>query len=495
MKMAARAETIDKTNQRPATRLHRGWTGAVVAASVGAFFFYFAGPALRVRFALDEPMNMYRCWQPGLWQVIWANLTFSNSVIRPMGVLYYLPLFQLFGFNPLPFNVVRLAILSLNTAIFYFLAARITNSRGIAALAAFPVAYHAGMANLSYVGSFIYDVLCGGFYFSALLYYLRCRDLYGRLNPGRSAVFLALYVCALNSKEMAVSLPVVLFAYELLYPGPRRWKRLAGSGPLIAAIAITVVFIGVKTFGPGSLTAAPEFRPVYTWQRFFETNINYLNEIFYTRQFTAGLVVLLWAALLCLAAQIRDRRLLLLSAWVVVTPLPIAFLSGRGGACLYIVVAGWSMAAAILVEAAARRIAQAPLIRQLPSRAVVIAGMAAFLALYGYQTRWLNHWVQAAYLKDGYKTATLIEQFQRLPARPAPGSRVLFLNDPFPGMDTFYVASLWWDDPNLKIYLQSTETRQRQIPEYRDRFVAPDQAATMDYVFDFPEGRLAQRKP
>ena len=141
------------------------------------------------------------------------------------------------------------------------------------------------------------DVVFAGFYFSALLFYMRCRSLYGRLNLLRTCIFLGLYVCALNSKEMAVSLPVIVFAYELLYHVPKSWKTagtpgrlLADAAPALAAIAITIYFIGVKMLGPGSLAKAEGFQPAYTWTGFFETNIHYLNTIFYTTRFTPELV-------------------------------------------------------------------------------------------------------------------------------------------------------------------------------------------------------------
>src|SRR5947208_3871469 len=39
----------------------------------------------------------------------------------------------------------------------------------------------------------------------------------------------------------------------------------------------------------------------------------------------------------------RDRLLQLMAFWVVITPLPLAFIPARGGAMLYIVLFGWAM--------------------------------------------------------------------------------------------------------------------------------------------------------
>ena len=54
------------------------------------------------------------------------------------------------------------------------------------------------MIAVTFIAPFIYDALCGTFYFSALLYYLRCRAIFGPLDLRRSCLFLALYICALN---------------------------------------------------------------------------------------------------------------------------------------------------------------------------------------------------------------------------------------------------------------------------------------------------------
>src|SRR5260370_22511753 len=137
----------------------------------------------------------------------------------------------------------------------------------------------------------------------------------------------------------------------------------------MAAIAVTILFIAVKTLLPGSLATQEGYQPTYTWARFFETNIHFLNTIFYTTRFTAELVILTWAALLYVALRNWDRRLLLLWVWVVVTPLPIAFISGRGGACLYIVAAGWTMGVAVLSDALAPRLARGPVLARLPPHA------------------------------------------------------------------------------------------------------------------------------
>ena len=334
-------------------------------------------------------MNIFYFWDPPLWKVVWANIAFWSKLVRPMGAIYYLSLYQIFGLNSLPYNVVRLLLLAINTAVFYQLANRMSRSWWIATLATLPVSYHAGLTFLAYRGSFIFDILCAGFYFATVLYYLRHRRAGVPLDVPQTCLFLALYICALNSKEMAVSLPVVLLVYEWLFHGAK--ARLV---PVLIAGAITAIFIAGRTIGPGTLLEYEAYRPVFTWARFAESNTRFLNTLAYTDLFTIGRVLGLWGAILYFAARRWrlpgwDPRWMFWWVWVVVTPLPITFLPSRGGAMLYIPVAGWAMLAAMGLRALARRVAR-DRIFAVPRRVVMLIFLIASACLYAYETRVLQ---------------------------------------------------------------------------------------------------------
>ncbi|MBZ5632921.1 MAG: hypothetical protein LAO55_07300 [Acidobacteriia bacterium] len=428
-------------------------------------------------------MNIYRVWDPPLWKVGLAQLMFWSDFIRPMSAIYYLPLFKVAGFNPIPYNVVRLLLLLANTAIFYYLARSLSRSRWVATLAAVPIAYHAGLAYLAYSGSFIYDILCGGFYFAALLYYVRLRRSETPLRIPHFCVFLGLYICALNSKEMAVTFPVVVLAYELLFKG-----RNARFGPVLIAAAVTAIFILGKT-GHGSLTDMEAYRPVFTWARFAESNTRYLNTIFYTDWFTMQRVLLVWAVVLFAGVrQLRlsrpDPRWLFLWVWVVVTPLPITFLPDRGGAMLYIVLAGWAMLAVLSLRGLARRIARDIVFKGIPRKATMLVALAGCVAAYVHETQRKDRPSMSYELANGQDTRQLVDEFKRINIRPAAGSRILFLNHPFPNnWVTFFVATLVWQDRSLDIQLQ------KQV------HLSPKEIEGMDYIFDFVDDHFIVRKP
>jgi hypothetical protein len=462
------------------------------ALLLAAFFWAFQGRALKSHFGPDEMMNLYNYWQPPLWKVLLANLSFWSSFVRPMAAVYYLPLFHLFKFNPVPYTWVRIAMLALNTVLFYKLARGISRSWWAAVLASFPVAYQANLGNLSFDGAFIYDTLCATFYFAALLYYIRRRRGRTHLSVGQGCVFLALYICALDSKEMAVSLPVVALAYELLLV-KRRERGFAALArelwTVLAAGAITVIFILGKALGAQSLTTMDAYRPVLTWSRFSESTTRFFNTIFYTDGLTIEHALVLWGVLLCagiagLLRRRRDPRWLFLWVWVMATPLPIVFLPGRGAGLLYLVAAGWALTAAMLCRAAYWRLSR----EMFAGRPARMAAMGLCLlgsaAAYASETRTAHRYQVYGYLLTGKHTADMLAQFEKLNLQPKPGSKIIFLRDPFP--DTFdmtFIAALAWNDHSLRIFQQSQD------------HLNDDQIAGMDYILDYTGDEFVVRKP
>src|SRR5580698_5993959 len=138
---------------------------AAGALLIAAFFYAFQKRVLKAHFGPDEMMNIYGYWFPPLWKVLLSCLQFWSKFVRPMAGVYYLPLFHFFKLNPVPYSVVRIAMLGVNTILFYKLARAVSGSWWVAVLASFPVAYQANLGNIAFDGAFIYDALCGGFFF------------------------------------------------------------------------------------------------------------------------------------------------------------------------------------------------------------------------------------------------------------------------------------------------------------------------------------------
>jgi hypothetical protein len=246
------------------------------------------------------------------------------------------------------------------------------------------------------------------------------------------------------------------------------------------------VYILGKTIGPGTLTALDAYKPVFTWERFADANTRFLNTVFYTDIFTIRRVLELWGVLLYIGLRnwgLRkfDPRWLFLLIWVVVTPLPLAFIPNRGGATLYIVAGGWAMLAALVLREILRRFARQP-VAGLPRRIIMTAGLAGCIAAYWHETVRQDRRLAHFYLENGQETQQIIAQLRALGVQPPAHSWVVFLNDPFTGYDALFISALVWRDSTIDIHLQ----RKYQLPEA--------ELAKAKYTFDYVGGRFVLAK-
>ena len=494
----------------------------VCVIAIVAYFLHFALPSLAGGFNEDEMTNMYVYWFSGAFKSLWANICFWTASGRPGGALYYLPLHHFFSLNPQPYRIVQVSILTVSIPIVYYLARLLASSRSVAFLAVLALCYHAQLANLVFIGSFIYDVLCGFFYFAALTYYIHIREKGLPLRPMQWVGFLALYACALNFKEMAVTLPVIVLVYELLkyYHEPERQKFFRwivhDASPALAAGAITAIYCYNKIYGPRSWVVAglEAYTPHYSWHRFIKSNEGFISELFYylVPKSTGGVVLAAWGLVFAYAFLRRDRMLQLMAFWVVITPLPLAFIPTRRGACLYLLLFGWAMIFAKLVSdlitlisrsstllgkdvgvgaatgAATNHVRGAAIAAAIGAaagktsppifRVFATVLVASVLAIF---TQWENQRfgsVPASLLSIGQKASHVIQAFHSLDLHPAPGSMILLRPESRFYQNKHYllfVASLVWNDHSLRIYVAGAN----QVTE--------QQIAKMDYIISLTE--------
>jgi hypothetical protein len=434
-----------------------------------------------------------------------------------------LPLYHFFSLNPEPYRIVQLGIVAASIPIIYWLTRRLTASRSVAFLGTLAVSYHANLANLVFRGSFIYDVLCGFFYFAALAYYIHVRDKERYLRPTEVAVFLVLYICALNSKEMAVSLPLIGLIYEVLKCPRLRDLKLfvrrnwrAAVPPLVGGV-LTAVYIYGKMHGSNSLVQHEVYRPGYSWHNFLTSNASFVSELSYRHHvMSPAKLLLIWAAVFIYAFMRRDRGLQLMAFWVVLVPLPIAFVHPiRGGGCLYLLLFGWAIifaklasdvilmisklsifvgqgvgvagtAGAVIGTAATHRLPGAAIgaaigacAGKLPPR--MFRAFAITLLIFGIAivTQWENQHLGRipGIFKSGQRTLHAIESFRSLDLHPAPNSSIL-LQSVLPFKNKWiplFIASLVWNDHSLQIWLDGKNE------------LSPQQVAKMNYVVSFTE--------
>jgi hypothetical protein len=469
------------------------WRKPACAVLLAAYFFLVSWDSLKAPFAPDDMMNLWAYWHPSPWRLLVSQFMLWHGYSRPMGGLFYVPIFLASGLNPAPYHAVLLLLLLAGAYLMYRFARVLGSGELPAAMAALIACYHGGLSNLYYNSAFVFDALCGVFYFAAFVYYARIRSSGHLLSRGQTVAFLGIYLCALNSKEMAVTMPAVLLAYEWLYyaPPPWPWKALAkwlrGPGSVVCwSAAMNLIFIYGNRFGPNGLMKTSAYRPVFSRERVVDFQGGYIGDIFYhLPRFEWLATLLIWLVVTYFVW--RRKRPLLRFCWfyVLLTPLPIEFLEERDRACLYVCLAGWAVLAATLftdwLPSATRVVAAEPLFRRLgPRRVRALLAAAGMVVLALGSWRFKQTEVAPAIPLVGGPTTQVLAEFRRMNPRVRPGAEVVFLDDPWQGesFDMAFIAELWSRDRRTQVFLN----QRSHLP--------PEEIAQADAVFTWRDGRL-----
>ena len=383
-------------------------------------------------------MNLRYYWNRGFWKCLADIVNFWSGGYRPMGAVFYLPIYQWARLSPVPY---RIAILLVIAGVLYFvfrIVLELTKSSAAAAIAAAIVCVHPQIMIANYYNtSFLYDDMAALFT-SALVYcYLRFRRNGRNLSGPNLIAIAAFYLAAINSKESAVAAVAWLAGYEI-FVGRLREVRAPAM-----LIVITLLYLSGRVFGPHSLSQEPGYKLEITASRFFVNQLLYLNDFFVTAGFNANWKwIAVWAALAAVCLIVRRRELWWCWFAALVSTLPVAFtVVPRGGASLFVALLAWVMLAATLF-------ASIPIRANVRWAAAVVLGcMLTYWAI----PRWRA--TIPAFIDDHRVTWAVISQMNTLRAHPAPHSRVLFVNDPFDGWDMALIAGIFWNDHTLDIDL------------------------------------------
>lgn len=451
-------------------------------ALVLIYFFALAGMGLWSHWAPDDMQNLYYYyWSHGVPALIKANILFATTYYRPMGGIFYLPLYAIAGLNPVPDRVVCFALLVLNIWLSYALARRLIGDRGAAVIAALVGCFHGNALAMYVSNSIIYEILCFTFEISALLYYVRIRQMGRTLKPLEIAILLVLYVCALNSKEMGVMLPLWLAAYEWWYrdaPG----LRVRTLVPVAIAGVMALIYIAGKMRGSDSLAQFEAYRPSFTVHKYFETSQAYLNLLFYSnRGFNTVRTILFWAALFVIAYALRSRAMKFAALFALFSFLPLNFVNVREGFALYIPLFGFSTYLAALWAAVMNAARLAPGQRlQATAIAVVACAFALGMVHHAKAQRLLPFALHAQ-----ENTWMCIQELRRLNPPVKGGQRLLFLDSPFgTDWDTYFIAKLHFGDPSVRIAFANASVP-RPVGDAHEAF---------DHVFRFVGKTLVRER-
>ncbi len=468
------------------------WTAAG-PLFVAAYFLALTARSVYTYLTPDDFLAIYQSWTQPLRALIKANILFflPTDIPRPMSALWYRLMYTVSGLHPAPFKIVNLAILVASIFLTYAVARRLAESRTAGTLTALFLAYHGEAVNLYSDTGYEADVLCYFFYFGAVFVYLRAR-VENRFPSSRElAVCCALYVCALNSKELAVTLPVFLLLYELIYHNPKEpWSWRHGLG-ILATGAITLALLAGKMLAPSSLMQNnPAYRPAITWAQFIKTSLEFTSHLFLRPGFfTPATLLLLWLALAAIAWLTRSRALRFAWLFVMLSPLPVAFILPRGVAQYYIPRFGWSLYAGVLIN-----LGLAALLRRFPSARPVRrhtwagAAVVVLLACISYPFwRAYQPWNPTSVVMEGEMNRSVVRQLHRLEPQLPHGSRLLFLDDPYrpDWYNLTFVVRLLYRDRSIVVHRAKPEVPEMERPT---EALTSATLASYDHVFDYRGG-------
>jgi hypothetical protein len=466
----------------------------VTGALILAYFLFFTWPSLRMYFDNDDMYALYFAWSKPWGQIFRENLFFWQGNFRPLGAYFYRGLFAAAGFNPLPFRIAELSVCVVNLGICFWITRMISGSERVAAVATLLFTFHTRLIEIWYRTTIIFDVLSFTFIWLAVGIYIQARRQGARFSARRITVIVILFIFGLNSKEMAVILPILLLAYEVIF-NTRGLKELPKSRALMLIVLlglITMAYASGKLFGPNAMSKNPFYEPEYSLARFKETWNIYIADLLLLKQNPTGwFAISIVGALLAVAGIARSRKLLF--AWVVIFfgLLPVSFAPARGGYVMYVSWIGWVLYASIVLIAF-----EDLLTRKFPQYRTALACVVFVLV------GWRVGKIQLHALRNDTRTwlydgpAIIRDMAHQLPAmHPSfpQGTRILFQEDAFTTGEwtPMFVMRLLYHDRNLVVDRIKTKTEK---PPGWEQFTSPDHTH-YDYVFTCENGKYRQVTP
>ncbi|MCC6588772.1 MAG: hypothetical protein IT168_18895 [Bryobacterales bacterium] len=413
--------------------------------------------ALTSPFTPDDMMNLYGAWETGWPSLVKALWVPSVPIARPLGGLYYLSLYSVFGLNPIPFHVVCLGLVAVNVVLVYCLLRSLDGSYLPSLIATLLFAFHIRMADLYYSSGTVYDLLAAFWVILLALFMLKA----GReANPPvRRVVWnllisAGLFGLAIGSKEHAVMVISVLtvFAFVLRHSGK------AIGWPLTVCWVIAAVYTYFRASKSGPLASAPAYTLTIEPARVLTTAVRYLESLVLQPAETLSVLYMLAGSVLIAALLMTRSRIVFLGlSWLLLTSLPILMIPPRGLFALYLPLIGlWMVVGGMLTWATPR---------SWDSKPPAIVGVTCVVALC---LTWVWERHRAGML---WWTEERSKNIMRLMADSsgiplARGSSVLMRNDPFQTDEwtPLFVLRLAKKDPTLAVF----RTKMEPSIEFRD---------------------------
>jgi len=459
---------------------------AAWAAAFAWFAFAIRG-GLVSWFSADDLMNLHNYWVRPWSSLLKANLEFWSSYYRPMGGLFYRPIYAIFGFHPLPFRAAVYILLLINFGLQALVVWQLTRSRWGTLAAALLIGVNPTFTSIYFDTGTIYDILAFTFFWGAFALYVHFRQSGRPLNWGRLALVFSMFVAALDAKEIAVSFPLAIGLYELLWHPPKTWRPTSlwrwvlGEGRLvlIGGLADVIYVIGKKQGSESLWTIAP-YTPHFSVAAYFESVSHYFRGmIFHPVRIPPLRMAKILGAMLLVAVMSRRRALLWSIGFIAAGILPLAFILGRDGFAYLVPAVGWAVYLSgflgWLLDLLAGKRALVRLAVQTVFFAVLVLQVAP------WQDQWIDFRARGKHAEEARYQRYITGIHELIPA-PRKGARILLLSDAEgrDDWDVYFVIRLFYGDPEMKI---------DRLPVAKQMHFKTD-PKTYDYVLDWANNQF-----
>lgn len=171
---------------------------------------------------------------PAFFNLDYFKIAQAEVSYRPVATLSYFLIYALFNLSPLAFHLSSLLLHIFNVIWVYLLVELIQKNKMSAMIAALVFACHPVLTEAVNCISYNEDLFATFFYLLGLVFYIKAT---AKDNPSRFPIFffvLVSFFLALLSKEMAITLPVMILLYDVTL------KESAGTNGFIKQSVATI---------------------------------------------------------------------------------------------------------------------------------------------------------------------------------------------------------------------------------------------------------------
>ncbi len=188
-----------------------------------------------------------------------SSIGSGETSYRPIVTLSYFFDYSLWKLNAFGYHFTNLLLHITNAVLLYFLIILIVKNKKVALFSSLLFALHPVNSEAVNVISFREDLLVLMFYLSSFILYIKLNSSFGRKKIYLYIFSLILFFLALFSKEMAISLPLILILYDYFFVFKEKLKGILGrfKSYYLGYIIILLFYLWVRFFVIVNITEPP----------------------------------------------------------------------------------------------------------------------------------------------------------------------------------------------------------------------------------------------